>query len=68
MTFAIVTLIALGSKISFLQQSAVKEAFNQTDLSTLVSTAKSVLIFAFFVELVGFCILSAYWMQGKRSK
>ena len=65
MTFAIVTLIALGSKISFLQQSAVKEAFNQTDLSTLVSTAKSVLIFAFFVELVGFCILSAYWMQEK---
>jgi len=65
MTFAVVTLIALGGKISFIQQSAIKEAFNQTDLSTLVSTAKSVLIFAFVIELVGFIILSMFWLQTK---
>ena len=65
MTFAVVTLIALGSKISFLQQSAIKEAFNQTDLSTLVSTAKSVLLFALVIELVGFTILSLFWLQSK---
>jgi trk system potassium uptake protein TrkH len=65
MTFAVVTLIALGGKISFLQQSAIKEAFNQTDLSTLVSTAKSVLLFAFIVESIGFVTLASFWLQSK---
>jgi len=61
MTFAVVTLIALGGKVSFLQQSTMKEAFNQTDASTLVSTAKSVLIFAFITESVGILILTLHW-------
>ena len=65
MTFAVVTLIALGGKISFLQQSAIKEAFNQTDLSTLASTARSVLIFAFIIETIGFTILALFWLQTK---
>ncbi|MCH7422306.1 TrkH family potassium uptake protein [Shewanella sp. MM_2022_3] len=61
MTFAIVTLIALGGKIGFLQQTVAKEAFNQTDTSTLVSTAKAVLVFSLLVEAVGMLILSVYW-------
>lgn len=61
MTFAVVTLVAVGSKISFLQQSAVKEAFNETDTSSLVSTAKAVIIFALVVEVIGVLILSVYW-------
>lgn len=61
MTFAIVTLIALGGKIGFMQKTIAREAFNQTDTETLVSTAKSVLIFSLIVETVGFVILSAYW-------
>ncbi|WP_088212741.1 TrkH family potassium uptake protein [Shewanella sp. Shew256] len=61
MTFAIVTLIALGGKIGFLQQTVAKEAFNQTDTSTLVSTAKAVLVFSLLVEVVGMLILSVYW-------
>ncbi|MDI5836351.1 TrkH family potassium uptake protein [Shewanella xiamenensis] len=61
MTFAIVTLIALGGKIGFLQQTVAKEAFNQTDTSTLVSTAKAVLMFSLLVEAVGMLILSVYW-------
>ncbi|TAP24777.1 Ktr system potassium transporter B [Alteromonas sp. KUL17] len=65
MTFAVVTLIALGGRISFLQQSAIKEAFNQTDLSTLASTARSVLIFAFIIEMIGFTILALFWLQSK---
>ncbi|MDG6099901.1 Ktr system potassium transporter B [Alteromonas sp. ZYF713] len=65
MTFAVVTLIALGGKISFLQQTAIKEAFNQTDLSTLASTARSVLIFAFIVEMIGFTVLAIFWLQSK---
>ncbi|EOW9380423.1 TrkH family potassium uptake protein, partial [Vibrio cholerae] len=38
-----------------------REAFNQTDSSTLVATAKSVLMFALTVELVGMSILTWYW-------
>ncbi|HGE6126981.1 TPA: TrkH family potassium uptake protein [Vibrio cholerae] len=61
MTFAIVTLIALGGKIGFLERTVAREAFNQTDSSTLVATAKSVLMFALTVELVGMSILTWYW-------
>ncbi|WP_102798055.1 TrkH family potassium uptake protein [Bowmanella denitrificans] len=61
MTFAVVTLLALGGKIGFLQQTIAKEAFNQTDTSTLVSTAKSVLWFSLIVESIGMLILTLYW-------
>ena len=61
MTFAVVTLIALGGKIGFLQQVVAKEAFNQTDASTILSVAKSVLLFSLIIEMIGFVILSIYW-------
>lgn len=61
MTFAVVTLIALGGKIGFLQRVIAKEAFNHTDTSTLFSVAKSVIYFSFMVEFIGFLILSLYW-------
>ena len=61
MTFAIVTLITLGGRIGFLEKVVAKEAFNQTDSSTLIATAKSVIIFALTVELVGMLILAMYW-------
>ncbi|WP_191600099.1 TrkH family potassium uptake protein [Marinomonas algicola] len=61
MTFAIVTLIALGGKIGFVERTVAREAFNHTDSSTLVATAKSVLMFALTVELVGTIILTWYW-------
>ncbi len=61
MTFAIVTLIALGGKIGFLERTVAREAFNQTDSSTLVATAKSVFMFALAVELVGMLILTLRW-------
>ncbi len=63
MTFAIVTLLALGGKIGFLERAVAREAFNQTDSSTLIATAKSVLMFALLVELIGFTILSVYWSE-----
>ncbi|MCG8498416.1 MAG: TrkH family potassium uptake protein [Enterobacterales bacterium] len=63
MTFAVVTLIALGGKIGFFQQTVAREAFNQTDTSTLVSTAKAVIVFAVIVELIGITILTVYWSQ-----
>lgn len=63
MTFAIVTLLALGGKIGFLERTVAREAFNQTDSSTLITTAKSVLLFALSVELVGMLILTWYWSE-----
>ncbi|SHO56169.1 Ktr system potassium uptake protein B [Vibrio quintilis] len=63
MTFAIVTLIALGGKINFLQRTVAREAFNQTDASTLISTVKSVLFFSVFVEMIGMVILFFYWLD-----
>lgn len=61
MTFAIVTLIALGGKMGFLEKTIAREAFNQTDTSNLVAIAKSVLVFSLAVELVGMLILSIHW-------
>lgn len=57
------TLLALGGKIGFLERAVAREAFNQTDSSTLIATAKSVLMFALLVELIGFTILSVYWSE-----
>lgn len=62
MTFAVVTLMALGNKVGFIQKTVTKAAFNQTDTSTLVNTAKSVLLFALIVESVGIIILTLYWL------
>ncbi|AVI68226.1 Ktr system potassium transporter B [Shewanella sp. WE21] len=61
MTFAIVTLLALGGKIGFFQNTIAKEAYNSTNSSTLVNTAKSVFIFSLCVELIGMLILSISW-------
>lgn len=61
MTFAVVTIIALGGRLGFLNRTVAKEAFNQTDASTIFSTAKAVIIFSLLVELIGFIILSVYW-------
>ncbi|MEL4293513.1 TrkH family potassium uptake protein [Shewanella xiamenensis] len=61
MTFAIVTLLALGAKIGFLQNAIAKEAYNSTNTATLVTTAKSVLIFSLCVELIGMIILAVSW-------
>ena len=62
MTFAVVTLMALGNKVGFIQKTVTKAAFNQTDTSTLVNTAKSVLLFALIVESISVVILTLYWL------
>ncbi|SES91370.1 TrkH family potassium uptake protein [Thorsellia anophelis] len=61
MTFAVVTIIALGGRLGFLNRTVAKEAFNQTDSDTIFSTAKAVIIFSLSVELIGFSALSIYW-------
>lgn len=61
MTFAVVTLLAIGGKLGFMQQTITQEAFNQTDSSILFATARSVVLFATVVELLGVLILTGYW-------
>lgn len=61
MTFGVVTLLALGAKLDFFQQTVAMEAFNQTDTSTLFHTAKAVIGFALLVEAIGMLILTLYW-------
>ncbi|GLS83012.1 TrkH family potassium uptake protein [Paraferrimonas haliotis] len=63
MTFAVVTLLSLGRKIGLLQRVVAKEAFNHTDTSTLLSVAKSVMIYSLVIEFIGFLILSLYWIK-----
>ena len=58
----IALLIQLGNKVGFIQKTVTKAAFNQTDTSTLVNTAKSVLLFALIVESIGVVILTLYWL------
>lgn len=61
MTFAVITLMSLGHKVGFIQKTVTKVAFNQTDTSTLLYTAKSVLLFALIIETIGVIILTLYW-------
>ena len=63
MTFAVVTLIALGNKVGFMQKTITQAAYNQTDTSSYVSNAKSVLLFSLLVESLGITILTLYWGQ-----
>ncbi|TMO93590.1 Ktr system potassium transporter B [Pseudoalteromonas sp. S3260] len=58
----IALLIQLGNKVGFIQKTVTKAAFNQTDTSTLVNTAKSVLLFALIVESISVVILTLYWL------
>ncbi|MFC0178780.1 TrkH family potassium uptake protein [Thorsellia kenyensis] len=62
MTFAVVTIIALGGKLSFLKQSIAKEALGQTNTKTLYTTAKAVILFSITAECIGIIILSSYWL------
>ncbi len=61
MTFAVVTLITIGGKVGIINQQVAAADFNQTNFSTLKSTAKSVLIFALLVESAGMLVLFARW-------
>ncbi|TDP40519.1 trk system potassium uptake protein TrkH [Idiomarina aquatica] len=63
MTFAVVTLIAIGGKIGVFHQQVAATAFNQTKLATVTSTAKSVVLFALMVESLGMVLLFICWID-----
>ncbi|WP_295623988.1 TrkH family potassium uptake protein [uncultured Nitrosomonas sp.] len=63
MTFAIVAVLSLGTKLGIGQQMIAQEAFNQTSLEKVAHTAKYVLIYSLLIELVGFILLAVIWID-----
>ncbi|SEP99763.1 TrkH family potassium uptake protein [Nitrosomonas ureae] len=63
MTFAIVAALSLGTKLGIGQQMIAQEAFNQTSLEKVAHTAKYVLIYSLFIELIGFIALTVIWLN-----
>ncbi len=61
MTFAILTLLNLGRRLGLRQQLIALEAFNQTSLISIRQVARSVLLYAGLIELIGWLLLTWRW-------
>lgn len=62
-TFAVLTSLALGKKLSLRQQAVALQAFNQTSVSRIRRTAVSVIKISLLIELVGAIILTLWWLR-----
>lgn len=65
-TFAVVSAITLGHRMSLRQQSLALEAFNQTSTTRLRSTAISVLRITAVIELTAMLLLFLWWWGSGR--
>ena len=63
MTFAILAVLSLSSKIGLKQQIMAQDTIGQTNLSKVSMTIKSVLLYSLFFEGIGTVILTLAWMQ-----
>lgn len=62
-TFAILTALALGKKLSLQQQALALEAFNQTSVSRIRGTAVIVIKISLLIELIAACVLTLWWWR-----
>ncbi|HWL30277.1 MAG TPA: potassium transporter TrkG [Burkholderiaceae bacterium] len=62
-TFAVVSAITLGKKMSLQHQALALEAFNQTSVSKLRQTAFSVMKISLGIEAVAILILMLWWWR-----
>lgn len=62
-TFAILTALALGKRLSLHQQALALEAFNQTSVSRIRSTAVAVIKISLLIELIAACVLTLWWWR-----
>lgn len=62
-TFAILTALALGKKLSLQQQAIALEAFNQTRVSTIRKTALTVIKITLTIQAVVALILTLWWWR-----
>src|SRR5690606_34508333 len=65
-TFAIVSAVTLGQRLSLKQQSVALEAFNQTNTARLWDTALSVLRITFTIEATAALLLFLWWWGSGR--
>lgn len=65
-TFAVVSAISLGNRMSLRQQSLALEAFNQTSTARLKNTALSVLRITAVIELGAMLLLFLWWWGSGR--
>src|SRR5690625_419390 len=61
-TFAILAASTLGKRITLGQQALAMEAFNQTNVNELQSTAVSVIKYTLSIQLIAFICLGVWWM------
>ena len=62
-TFSIVTALALGKKISLKHQALAKEAFNQTNVSTVRQTARTIIKATIVIETAATVIFTLWWWR-----
>lgn len=60
-TFAVISAITLGKRMSLEHQALALQAFNQTSVSKIQSTAFSILKLSVGIELVGALCLTLWW-------
>lgn len=63
MTFAVVAVISLGTRIGLTQQKIAQEAMNQTSLAQVAQIAKAVLLYSVLIEALGIVLLTIVWYQ-----
>lgn len=62
-TFAVLTSLALGKKLSLRQQAVALQAFNQTNVSRIRRTALSVIKISLVIEVIGAIVLTLWWAR-----
>lgn len=63
-TFTVVAAMSLGKKVTLQYQAVALEAFNQTSVSKIRSTAFTVFKLSAAIELIGILILTAWWLPS----
>lgn len=63
-TFAVVAAMSLGKKMALQYQAVALEAFNQTSVSKIRSTAFAVFKLSAVIQIMGIVILTVWWMPG----
>ncbi|MBS3803290.1 MAG: Ktr system potassium transporter B [Oleiphilaceae bacterium] len=65
MTFAVLTAVALGFRMSVGQQLVAREALNQVSLRATRRLGVAIALFAFAMEAVGFVLLAVFFVPDK---
>ncbi|MFA7437433.1 TrkH family potassium uptake protein [Castellaniella sp.] len=65
-TFAIIAAVTLGKRVSLKYRALALEAFNQTSMQRVKSTAFIVLKFSLAIELTAILVLTLWWWRHDR--